>query len=60
MSKLTSSPAWQALQAHYRQVCDLQMRQLFEQDSNRFERFSLKLDDLLFDFSKNRITPETL
>ena len=36
------------------------MRDLFEQDPNRFENFSLHINDLLFDFSKNRITKETL
>lgn len=60
MSKLTESAPWQALQAHYQLVCDLQMRQLFEQDPARFEQFSLKFEDILFDFSKNRITSETL
>jgi len=36
------------------------MRDLFAQDDRRFERFSLSVNDILFDFSKNRITPETL
>jgi glucose-6-phosphate isomerase len=38
----------------------LHMRDLFDADPQRFERYSLKLDDLLFDYSKNRITDKTL
>ncbi|MGD9386049.1 MAG: glucose-6-phosphate isomerase, partial [Thioalkalispiraceae bacterium] len=60
MSKLTQSAAWQALQAHFKQVSELHMRDLFAEDTDRFNRFSLQLDDLLLDFSKNRITDETL
>ncbi|NJD06482.1 MAG: glucose-6-phosphate isomerase, partial [Methylococcaceae bacterium] len=55
-----STPAWQALLRHYDEVRSLHMRQLFEQDPERFSRFSLRLDDIVFDFSKNRITRETL
>lgn len=60
MSELTSSPAWKNLQAHYRRVKDLHMRDLFAQDPNRFEKYSLALGGLLLDYSKNRITEETL
>jgi glucose-6-phosphate isomerase len=60
MSKLTSSPAWQALQAHHAAIAPLHMRRMFEDDPARFERFSLRLGDLLFDYSKNRITDETI
>jgi glucose-6-phosphate isomerase len=60
MSKLTESPAWKALQAHQRELADVQMRDLFAADPERFSRYSLRLDDLLLDFSKNRITDETL
>lgn len=57
---LTESSAWEALQTHYEQLRDVHMRGLFADDPQRFERFSLSLDDLLLDFSKNRITAETL
>ncbi|MBK8138821.1 MAG: glucose-6-phosphate isomerase [Chloroflexi bacterium] len=58
---LSSSPAWQALTAHHREFAPLHMRDLFAQDPRRFERFSLRLeDDLLFDYSKNRITSQTM
>ncbi|HZW23997.1 MAG TPA: glucose-6-phosphate isomerase [Gallionella sp.] len=60
MSKLTQSPAWQALKAHHPAVATLSMRQMFRDDPARFERFSVLFDGLLFDYSKNRITAETV
>ena len=60
MSKLTRSPAWQALSAHYATIKPLQMRQMFWDDPARFDKFSLRLGGLLFDYSKNRINGETI
>ena len=60
MSTLTSSTAWQNLQKHYDNQKDFQMRVLFAQDPERFKTFSLDFDGLLLDFSKNRITSETM
>jgi glucose-6-phosphate isomerase len=60
MSKLTRSAAWQALHAHYTEIAHHQMRQMFEADPGRFDRFSLRLEHLLFDYSKNRINTETI
>ncbi|MDW8318899.1 MAG: glucose-6-phosphate isomerase [Anaerolineae bacterium] len=60
MSQLTSSPAWQALMAHRQEMADVHMRDLFAQDPQRFQRFSLRLGDILFDYSKNRITERTM
>lgn len=60
MSSLTSSAAWQALATHYAQVRDLPMRQLFADDPDRFRRFTLSHGDLLLDYSKNRITQQTM
>ena len=60
MSSLPESPAWRALQLHRDQTGDRPMRDLFAEDPQRFAKFSLQLDDLLLDFSKNRITEETL
>jgi len=54
------TPAWQTLEAHYAQVKDLHLRALFAQDPGRFERFSIQFNDILFDYSKNRITDETM
>ncbi|GLR07946.1 glucose-6-phosphate isomerase [Mixta theicola] len=53
--------AWQALQQHYEQMKDVRIAELFAQDSDRFAKFSASFDDqMLVDFSKNRITTETL
>lgn len=60
MSKLTTSPAWLALEAHRQEMADVQMRHLFLQDPARFDRFSHKFNDILFDYSKNRITDKTM
>lgn len=60
MSRNDSLPAWQALTLHHRKVAPLHMRDLFAQDPQRFARFSLRFGDILFDFSKNRITERTL
>ena len=60
MSDLTQCNAWRALTDHYHEICDQQMRDWFMQDPQRFERFSLRFEDILLDYSKNRITAETL
>lgn len=60
MSILTQLPEWQALKAHHGEVAPLHMRDLFARDPGRFQRFSLKSGELLLDYSKNRITDETL
>ncbi len=56
----TRLAAWKALEDHYKQVAPLHLRDLFRQDPRRFDKFSLRLDDLLLDFSKNRVTEETM
>ena len=60
MTTLTQFPTWQKLCAHQKMVVPLHMRDLFAADPKRFEKYSLKFDDLLFDYSKHRITDETL
>ena len=60
MSALTELPAWRDLTAHRRTLDDLQMRELFAADPGRFRRFSLRFKDILFDYSKNRVTGETM
>lgn len=52
--------AWQALLDHRKTWRKLDLRELFRQDKRRFERFSLRLNDLLLDYSKNLITAETM
>jgi glucose-6-phosphate isomerase len=53
-------PAWQALQKHQREMAEVRMRDLFAHDLQRFENFSLRVGDILFDYSKNRVTQETM
>ncbi len=60
MSILKEKPAWQALQAHYEQVKNLHMRDLFTADAGRFAKFSLRYNNILLDYSKNRITEQTM
>ncbi len=60
MAALTTLPVWQALCRHQKTIAASNMRDLFAQDTNRFDKFSFQLDDMLFDFSKHRINDETL
>jgi glucose-6-phosphate isomerase len=59
MPKPTDLSAWNALEEHFPSVRDLHMRDLFAADSGRFERFHRQFQDLLLDFSKNRVTDDT-
>ncbi len=52
--------AWEALTQHRDRVSPLHLRDLFAGDPDRFQRFSLRHEDLLFDYSKQRITTETV
>ncbi len=56
----TSSPAWSKLEEHHKHTAQVRLQDLFANDPNRFQQYSLNHEDLLFDFSKNRITDETL
>ncbi|WP_428622340.1 glucose-6-phosphate isomerase [Sedimenticola sp.] len=60
MSVLTEMESWTALSQHYEVIRHQHMRDMFDTDPRRFERFSLRLNDLLYDYSKNHITGETL
>jgi glucose-6-phosphate isomerase len=60
MSSLTTSKAWIALQSHYHQSQNDSLRDAFKRDTNRFNKFSVSFNDILFDYSKNRITDQTL
>ncbi|MBU4234187.1 MAG: glucose-6-phosphate isomerase [Proteobacteria bacterium] len=60
MAPLTERPAWKALEAHYQQVRGLHLRKLFADDPGRGERMIAEAVDLYLDYSKNRITDETL
>jgi glucose-6-phosphate isomerase len=60
MSGLTRSAAWRALARHADAMAGLHLRDLFASDRERFVRFSLRLDNLLLDYAKNRVTEETM
>lgn len=56
----TETTAWKALLAHHAEMKTVQMKDLFKKDLKRFEKMSINFDDILFDYSKNIITDETL
>jgi glucose-6-phosphate isomerase len=59
-TSLTERPEWKALQRHYERTKDLHLRDLFAQDPERGERMTLEACDLYLDYSKNRLTDETI
>ena len=58
--RLTQQPAWQALERHYAEIKDVQLRELFAADSQRGEQLTAEGAGLFLDYSKNRMTSETL
>jgi glucose-6-phosphate isomerase len=58
--RLTETPSWIALQAHYEKIKDVQLRQLFAEDPGRSKRLAVESTGLYLDYSKNRITDETV
>ncbi len=56
----TETKAWRLLQEHFEKTENIHMKDLFEADPNRFKKFSLSFEEMLVDFSKNRITEETV
>ena len=60
MTQLTKTDIWQQLSRHYNDIHDQPMRDMFAADPQRFDRFSVSINDILFDYSKNRITSETV
>ena len=57
---LTARPAWNRLEAHYREIRDLPMRKLFKDDPSRGERMAVEAIGIYLDYSKNRITDESV
>lgn len=57
---LTELKEWKDLSSHKNSLQNFSMRQSFEEDKERFTKFSIKFEDILFDYSKNLITQETL
>jgi glucose-6-phosphate isomerase len=60
MTALTATPAWTALKSHHGQIKEAHLRKLFADDPGRAERFSAEGAGLFLDYSKNRITDETM
>lgn len=60
MSTLITSSAWLSLQAHQSVMAQQKLRELFAQDPQRFNNFSLKFNDILMDYSKHPISSETI
>src|SRR5438270_1188427 len=57
---LSERPAWKALQAHHQQIQGKNLKQMFAEDPQRGERFTVETGGIFLDYSKNRITDETL
>src|SRR3990167_11251617 len=58
--KLTDLPSYSKLESHFAQIKDKNLRELFSEDPERAKKFSLEIENIFLDFSKNRITQETL
>ncbi len=56
----TTTRGWKLLQEQHDEMKDVQMKDLFKEDDDRFNKFSLSVPDILFDFSKNIITDKTM
>lgn len=60
MGGLKKTEAWIALEKHFEEVKDLHMRDLFAADPKRFEKFSTRCSSMMLDYSKNRMTDQTM
>jgi glucose-6-phosphate isomerase len=60
MAPITESPEWRALAAHFDETRDLHLRDLFAADTERGERLALEAQGIYLDYSKNRVTDETI
>jgi len=60
LSPLTARPAWKALEAHYKDIRGLHLRTLFADDAKRGERLTAEGAGIYLDYSKNRVTDETI
>jgi glucose-6-phosphate isomerase len=56
----TETDSWRQLKEHYEEMKDLSMKNLFREEADRFSRFSTSIDDIVFDYSKNRINDRTI
>ena len=60
MAAITESPEWRALDAHFAELRDVHLRNLFADDPDRGEELTVEVDGLFLDYSKQRVTSETL
>lgn len=60
MKRLSEQNEWLALQNHCQDIISMHMRDAFQQDPERFPRYTISFAELLFDYSRNRITDHTL
>ena len=60
MSNITETPSWKALAAHYEEIKNLHLRDMFKEDPERAAHFSVQVEDLLLDYSKNRVQAKTM
>lgn len=56
----TRTDAWKKLKKHHQELKNIQIKDLFKSDTRRFQKFSLAFEEMIVDFSKNRITKETI
>lgn len=59
-TNFTQTPAFKKLKAHHRTISKKHLKELFEEDTNRFKKFSIKFNDILLDYSKNNINRRTM
>jgi glucose-6-phosphate isomerase len=60
MTQTTEFLSWKKLQDHFNKISPLHMREMFQNDPQRFQKYSIQFQDILVDYSKNRITDETM
>ena len=60
MTPITQSPEWKALRDHYEQIERTHLRDLFADDATRGQTMTLEVDGVYLDYSKNRVTGETI
>ena len=56
----TETKAWQQLKQHYEEMKTASMKKMFQEDKDRFSKFSASIENLVFDYSKNRINEKTI
>ena len=60
MSQINQLPVWQSLNQHKKDIESISLREMFKSDPNRFNQFHIQFNDLLLDYSKHRISKETI